>query len=174
MGQIQQICAKNLSNQDSSISDVRLHKLKREYFRDQSSKMTFDQSTVITETLDELKLKLSQDEDKQNQDVETNISIVESFQKLETKNLSQRELDEITDLNVINKSDAIKSRSKSVFIRNILPEIPPKSILKNREILQDQEKRNFTQQKRVRFSIKELQKNKLLSKYNGYKKISYI
>ncbi|CAD8044243.1 unnamed protein product [Paramecium primaurelia] len=174
MGQIQQICAKKLSNCDSSISDIRQHKLKRECFRDQSSKMTFDQSTVITETLDELKLKLSQDEDKYNQDVETNISIVESFQKLETKNLSQRELDEITDLNVINKSDGIKSRSKSVFIRNTLPEIPPKSILKNREIQQDQEKRNFTQQKRVRFSIKELQKNKLLSKYNGYKKISYI
>lgn len=67
-----------------------------------SSRVTLEQSTMITETLDELKFKLSQDEDKMNQDIETNISIVESFQKLETKNLSQRELDKITDFNVSN------------------------------------------------------------------------
>ncbi|CAD8045768.1 unnamed protein product [Paramecium sonneborni] len=171
MGQIQQACATNIPQYKSSITDMKQLIIKRDCLKDNSSKVTFEQSTVITETSDELKLKLSQDEDKQNQDVETNISGFESFQKLETKNLSQRELDEITDYNAINKSDRSKNRSKSVFIRNILSEIPPKSILKNKEILQEQEKRNFTQQKRVRFLE---QRNKLQSKYNGYKKISYV
>lgn len=108
-----------------------------------SSKVILEQSTMITETLDEAKCKLSQDEDKMNQDVETNISIVESFQRLETKNLSQRELDKITEFNIINNSDGTKNRSKSVFIRNILSEIPPKSILKNKEMFQNQGKRNL-------------------------------
>ncbi|CAD8047407.1 unnamed protein product [Paramecium sonneborni] len=174
MGQIQQICANNIPQSESSITDIKQLQIKRDCHKDNSSKVIFEQSTVITETLDELQSKLSHDEDKQNQDLETNISIVESFQKLETKNLSQRELDQITDQNVNNNLDGTKNRSKSVFIRNILSEIPPKSILKNREMLQDQEKKHFTQQKRVRFSIKELHKNKFQQKYNGYKKISYI
>ncbi|CAD8135047.1 unnamed protein product [Paramecium octaurelia] len=175
MGQIQQICAKNISNCDSSITDLKERTIKREYLKNKRSKKTYEQQcAVITETIQELKLQLPQDEDKQNQDVETNISIVDSFYKQETRNLSQRELDEITDQNVNNKSDGIKNRSKSLFIHNILPEIPPKSILKNREALQDQQKRNLQQQKRVRFSEKVFQKNKLLPKQTGYKIVSYI
>ncbi|CAD8139987.1 unnamed protein product [Paramecium octaurelia] len=174
MGQIQQICAKNIQQCDSSMTDLKQLVIKRECHKEGSSSVTLEQSTLITETLEELKLKLSQDEDKLNQEVETTISMVESFQKLETKNLSQRELDKITDFNVINNSDGTKNRSKSVFIRNILSEIPPKSILKNKEMPQDQGKRNLQQQKRVRFSIKDLQKNKLQQKYNGYMKISYL
>ncbi|CAK78887.1 unnamed protein product (macronuclear) [Paramecium tetraurelia] len=175
MGQMQQICAKNISNCDSSITDLRERTIKRECFKNKSSKKTYQQQcAVITETINELKLQLPQDEDKQNYDVETNISIVESIYKQETKNHSQRELDEITDLNANNKTDGIKNRSKSVFIHNILPEIPPKSILKNKEVIQDQEKRNSSQQKRVRFSEKLLQKYKLLPKQTGYKIVSYI
>ncbi|CAD8146371.1 unnamed protein product [Paramecium pentaurelia] len=174
MGQIQQICATNNQRCDSSVNDLRQLVIKRECLQEGSSRIILEQSTTITETLEELKLKLSSDEDQQNQDVETNISIVESFQRLENKNLSQRELDKITDFNFINNSNGTKNRSKSVFIQNNLSEIPPKSILKNKTMLQDQVKRNLQQHKRVRFSIKELQKNKLQSKYKGYTKISYL
>ncbi|CAK83268.1 unnamed protein product (macronuclear) [Paramecium tetraurelia] len=174
MGQIQQICAKNIQRCDSSMTDLKQLVIKRECHKEGSSRVTLEQSTMITETLEELKLKLSQDEDKLNQEVETTISMVESFQKLETKHLSQRELDKITDFNVINNPDGTKNRSKSVIIRNIFSEITPKSILKNKELLQDQVKRNLQQQKRVRFSIKGLQKNKQQQKYNGYMKISYL